>query len=525
MLQVLDPAAVRRWSRLAAETLGKAREEIDMLNVFPVPDGDTGTNLHLTMLSAADALDGLPPGAGAEVTWRTLAQGALLGARGNSGVIVSQALRGLAEVLGEAVGSGADLGRGLVRAADLARAAVSRPVEGTVLSVLAAVAEAVRDRGEDLASVARRAAKEARSALRDTPGQLDVLARNGVVDAGGAGWTIILESLAAVVTDSYTGRVDIPAPTHRLAVGTTGETGGAPGYEVMYLLDAGSAEVGALREELDALGDSLVIVGGDDLWNVHVHVDDAGAAIEAALRLGRPHRIKVTYLAGSGRIHPVARGRGVVAVAAGPALATLFEESGAVVVRREPGSSPPLAAVLAAIREAGSEVVVLPNDSGTREVAAAAAEIAREEGLVVGVLPTRASVQGLSALAVHDPLRRFDDDVVAMTEAAAHTRHGHVWVADREVMTSAGLAVPGDVLGVVDGDAALIGTDLTATALEVVRRMVSSSSELVTVLEGANAPDGLARTVLDHLAETRPDIEVVLYEGGQGGYPLLIGAE
>ncbi|MFF5208762.1 DAK2 domain-containing protein [Streptosporangium sp. NPDC000396] len=521
MLQVLDPPAVRQWSRLAAETLGKAREEINALNVFPVPDGDTGTNLHLTMLSAAEALDELPDDADAAVTWQTLARGALLGARGNSGVIVSQALRGLAEVLKTAEGRGADLGRGLIRAAELARGAVERPVEGTVLSVLSAVAGAVRDLSDDLASVARSAADAARSALRRTPDQLDVLARSGVVDAGGAGLAIILESLAAVITDSYTERVDVPAPTHRV----TPEPEEGPGYEVMYLLDADAAAVDALRRELDALGDSLVVVGGEGLWNVHVHVDDAGAAIEAAMRLGRPHRIKVTYLVGSGRTHPASRGRGVVAVAAGPALGAVFEQSGAVVVRRKPGSSPPLATVLAAIREAGSEVVVLPNDSGTREVAVAAAEIAREEGLVVSVLPTKASVQGLAALAVHDPLRRFDDDVVAMTEAAAHTRHGHVWVADREVMTSAGLTRPGDVLGVIDGDAAVIGTDLLDTALKVIRRMVSSSSELVTMLEGVNAPAGLARAVHDHLAETRPDVEVVLYEGGQGGYPLLIGVE
>ncbi|GAA3114468.1 DAK2 domain-containing protein [Streptosporangium carneum] len=524
MLQVLDPSAVRRWSRLAAETLGRAREEIDALNVFPVPDGDTGTNLHLTMLSAAEALDGLPGDADAATTWQTLAQGALLGARGNSGVIVSQALRGLAEVLRAADGRGADLGRGLVRAAELAREAVARPVEGTVLSVLAAVAGAVRDLRGDLAAVARSAADEARSALRRTPDQLDVLARSGVVDAGGAGLTIILESLAAVVTDSRAERVDIPAPTRRAAVEPVGPQEG-PGYEVMYLLDADAEAVGELRRELDALGDCLVVVGGEGLWNVHVHVDDAGAAIEAAVRVGRPHRIRVTYLPGAGRTHPVARGRGVVAVAAGPALGAVFERSGAVVVRREPGASPPLAAVLAAIREAGSEVVVLPNDGGTREVATAAAEVAREEGLTVSVLPTRASVQGLAALAVHDPLRRFDDDVVAMTEAAAHTRHGHVWVADREVVSSAGPARPGDVLGVIDGDVAVIGADLVETALETVRRMVSPSSELVTVLEGVNAPEGLTRAVRDHLAETRPDIEVVAYKGGQGGYPLLVGVE
>ncbi|GIH92419.1 DAK2 domain-containing protein [Planobispora siamensis] len=522
MLQVLDPPAVRRWSRLAAETLGRAREEIDALNVFPVPDGDTGTNLHLTMLAATEALDALPGDADAATTWGELARGALLGARGNSGVIASQALRGLAEVLGSGQGHGADLRRGLVRAAELARGAVERPVEGTLLSVLAAVASAVGDMTGDLAEVVRRAAREARDALLRTTAQLDVLARNGVVDAGAAGLVIILESLAAVVTDSYTGRPDIPAPAHKV-VAPEPEQG--PSYEVMYLLDADAAAVETLRAELDALGDSLVVVGGEGLWNVHVHVDDAGAAIEAGMRYGRPYRIKVTYLVGTGRTHRAAGGRGVVAVAAGPALGALFERSGALVVLRDPGSSPPLAAVLAAIREAGTEVVVLPNDSGAREVAAAAAEIAREEGIAVSVLPTRASMQGLSALAVHDPLRRFDDDVVAMTEAAAHTRYGHVWVADREVMTSAGLVEPGKVLGVIDGDASVVGTDLADVVLRVVDRMVSSSSELVTLLEGERAPGGLAQAVQDHLAGARPDVEVVRYEGGQGGYPLLIGVE
>jgi hypothetical protein len=214
----------------------------------------------------------------------------------------------------------------------------------------------------------------------------------------------------------------------------------------------------------------------------------------------------------------------VVAVAAGDGLAGLFREAGAVVVRREPGASPPLAAVLAAIREAGAEVVVLPNDSGVRAVAMAAAEIAREEGVTVSVLPTKASVQGLAALAVHDPLRRFDDDVVAMTDAAGHTRHGHVWVANREAMTSAGLCRPGDVLGVVDGDVSLIGTAVAQVAVEVADRLVSASSELVTLVSGADG-GSLAQVVQDHLGVVRPDIEVVYYEGGQGGYPLLIGVE
>jgi dihydroxyacetone kinase-like predicted kinase len=244
-LQILDPKAVRRWSRLCADALGRARAEIDALNVFPVPDGDTGTNLHLTMLSAAEALDALPGDADAETTWRTLAHGALLGARGNSGVIVSQALRGMAEVLKHAKGGGSDLRRGLAKAAEMARNAVARPVEGTVLSVLSEVARAVEGASEELAEVAGKAAAAARGALGRTTGQLDVLARNGVVDAGAAGLTIIVESLAAVITDSYVDRYDVPAPTSGFE---KPETAQAPGYEVMYLLDAGDSAVAALRD-------------------------------------------------------------------------------------------------------------------------------------------------------------------------------------------------------------------------------------------------------------------------------------
>ncbi|WP_433516117.1 DAK2 domain-containing protein [Nonomuraea sp. CA-143628] len=555
-MEVLDPPAVRRWARLAADALGGARAEIDALNVFPVADGDTGTNLHLTVLSAAEAVEALPDDVDAAVMWQTLSYGALIGARGNSGVIVSQALRGLAEVLKD----GADLRAGLLRAATLAREAVARPVEGTVLSVLEAAAQAVQEmpvqeapsRQEvrahevpgqevrahevpgqevrapevpgqevtgDLAAVARRAAGAARAALRRTPEQLDVLARSGVVDAGGAGLAIILESLERVITGSHSDRYDVPAPTSRIS--PMSEVGA--GYEVMYLLDADDAAVAKLREELDAMGDSLVVVGGEGLWNVHVHVGEAGPAVEAALRAGRPYRIRITYLAE--RTHTAGAGRGVVAVAAGDGIAALFEECGAVVVRRAPGTRPTLPAMLAAIREAGGEVAVLPNDEGAGAVATAAAEIAREDGVVVSVLPTRATVQGLAALAVHDPLRRFDDDVVAMTDAAGHTRHGHLVVADREAVTSAGVCRPGDVLGLIDGDVSVIGGTLEEVATLVVDRMVAGGGELVTLVTGADAPVRLAAHVEAHLRVIRPDVDLVVYDGEQGGYPLLIGVE
>ncbi|MGR6915047.1 DAK2 domain-containing protein [[Actinomadura] parvosata] len=514
-MKILDPPAVRRWARLTADALGQVRTEIDALNVFPVADGDTGTNLHMTLLSAAEAVESLPDDVDPAVMWQTLSYGALVGARGNSGVIVSQALRGLAEVLKD----GPDLRAGLLRAAVLAREAVSRPVEGTVLTVLESAARAVQGLEGEPYEVARQAAGEARAALRRTTGQLDVLARSGVVDAGGAGATIMLETLAEVIGGTSAGHYDVPEPTSR--VSPMGEVGA--GYEVMYLLEADDRAVAALREQLDAMGESLVVVGGDGLWNVHVHVPEAGPAVEAGIRAGRPHRIRITYLAESGRRDGA--GRGVVAVAAGDGIAALFEECGAVVVRREPGTRPALPAVLGAIRRAGSEVAVLPNDDGVRSVAAAAAEIARQDGVTVSVLPTKATVQGLAALAVHDPLRRFDDDVVAMTDAAGHTRYGHVTVADRTAFTSAGVCRPGDVLGMIDGDVALIGESVEDMATAVVDRMLAGGGELVTLVTGRQAPDGLTGRLEAHLKRTRPEVDLVVYDGEQGGYPLLIGVE
>ncbi|TYK48353.1 DAK2 domain-containing protein [Actinomadura decatromicini] len=527
MGEVLDGAAVRRWCGLAADALGRARTEIDALNVFPVPDGDTGTNLHLTVRAAADALDALPPGTGAPDTWRALARGALLGARGNSGVILSQVLRGLADVLGplDAPPDGAALAAALAHASALARDAVEHPVEGTVLSVLAASAAAGASAGADLAGVSRAAADGARRALRATPGQLDVLARVGVVDAGAAGLCVVLDALAAVLTDEYPERYEVPARAPGAKAPAPAAPSG-PSYEVMYLLDAPDDAVHPLRERLDALGDSLVVVGGDGLWNVHVHVDDAGAAVEAGLDAGRPHRIRVTYLhAATGEPHAPCTGRAVVAVTAADGLAALFEESGARAVRRQPGTVPPLAVLAEAILAAGDEVTVLPDGPEVHALAEAAAERARDAGARIEVVPAKASVQALAALAVHDPLRRFGEDVIEMTRAAGATRFGHLEVAAREAVTSVGLCRRGDVLGLIEGDVATIGADVAEVARRVLDRMLSGGGELVTLITGRDAPPGLAAVLEEHLRDVHPDVEAGVYDGGQEKYPLLVGVE
>lgn len=533
MLEALDAGAVRGWCRSAADALSSARADIDSLNVFPVADGDTGTNLHLTMEAVAEAAEKPPPGGEGETelaaTWRAVARGALLGARGNSGVIVSQVWRGLAEVLPVAGPCrGLALGEGLRHAASLAYAAVAKPVEGTLLTVVRAAGEATTGRGDDLGAVARAAADGARSALDRTTGQLDALTRAGVVDAGGAGLCVILDALVSTVSgrlpdSAHRSVVGVPESNPPVDAGTSAPAEG-PAYEVMYLLDARQEEVGQLRVRLGELGDSLVVVGGEQLWNVHVHVDDAGAAIEAGMSAGRPHRIQVSYLRPEVP-HPAAYGRAVVAVAAGGGAAELFARAGAAVVRRGPEGSPTLGQMLDAIRHAGDEVVVLPNEPEARSAAEAAAVRARDDGRHVSVVPTRATVQGLAALAVHDRQRRFEDDVIAMTAAAGATRFGEVTVASGPAVTSAGICRAGDVLGLIDGDVAVIGSDVRTIAVDLVDRMLSGGGELVTMVTGEDAFEGLADALLSHLRRSRPDVDVAAYTGGQPGCTLLVGVE
>jgi DAK2 domain fusion protein YloV len=557
-----DASAVRAWCALALDALGRAREEIDAINVYPVPDGDTGTNLYLTLESAAAGVEEAFAG-GARPSlaeaMRAMAHGALVGARGNSGTISAQLLRGLADGLDDkAPHADADqLCTALRRAADSARGAVARPVEGTVLTVASAAAVAAASAsaggGGDCGTVARAAYDGACEALARTPGQLETLGRAGVVDAGGRGLVAVLGALV----EALTGERPAATPVFRPAAGAPQaatapaeaacETGGhgadghgagddGPAYEVIFLLDGcDDAAVDRLRDRLDALGDSLVVVGGDGLWNVHVHVDDAGAAVEAAVETGRPHRIRITHFAAAAAAGRRAGGdaapaeptqRAVVAVLPGEGLAALCAETGAATVLAPPDRPVSTAELLDAVRAAHArEVVLLPNDDELRRTAAAAAEQARAEGIRVALIPTRAAVQGIAALAVHQPERSFDEDVVSMTSAAGATRFAEVAVADRQAWTMAGICQPGDVLGMVEGDVALIGSDVTAVALDVLDRMLSAGGELVTLVLDDAAPAALAATLESHVHDRHLAVDTVVHRGGAQGCPLLIGVE
>jgi uncharacterized protein len=534
---------VLRFVDVATEALAEAREEIDALNVYPVPDGDTGTNMYLTVSAARDALrDEVlgEPSSDLAAGLQAFRRGALLGARGNSGVILSEMLGAFAQRIaarksGERNAS--VVAEGLKQASDASYAAVGEPVEGTILTVARAAAEAGAARAADADARARdvvaTAAEAAREALARTPEQLQTLRDAGVVDAGGRGLSVILDAAETVLTGrrpmpvtTPIGQPSIPVPQ------LTGDlTEDGPAYEVMYLLDAEDDRILGLKQDLAPLGDSLVVVGGDGLFNVHVHVDDVGAAIEAGIRAGRPHRVRVTHFAdqvAEARQESIERsGRRIVAVAAGPGLAALFAEAGAVVVEGGPGRRPSTGQILEAITTCGAEeVVVLPNDPDSVRAAEVAARTAEsDEKLTVAVIPTRAQVQGLAALAVHEPGRTFAQDVLEMTATARHARHGAVTVAARRAITMAGTCEPGDVLGVVEGDFAVIGDDLYAVATDVLGRLLGGGGELVTLVTGEGATDDLAARCAAHVEERHPHVDVVVYDGGQERYPLLVSVE
>jgi hypothetical protein len=359
-------------------------------------------------------------------------------------------------------------------------------------------------------------------------GQLEALRRAGVVDAGGQGYVLILDALVEVMSGVRREVPDIvvPAvlPAEQPGPQDADEYGG-PAYEVMFLLEAPEDAVPRLRARLGELGDSVVVVGGEDLWNVHVHADDAGAAIEAGMSVGRPYRIRVTYLEVARRpAGPTARA--LVVVTHGQGVTDLLEASGVTAVRAPMAGRPSTAEMLAGIvHSAAGQVILLPSDKDSLPVAEAAAVAARAEGLRVAVIPTRSIAQSLSAVAVHDADADFDDDVVAMTRAAAGTSYAGLTTAIRSAMTNAGTCRVGDELGVVGGEIAVVGSDVQAVARSVIDLMLSKGGELVTVLLGEDAPADFMERLTRWGERAHPGVEFIGYEGGQPRWHAIIGVE
>jgi hypothetical protein len=424
------------------------------------------------------------------------------------------------------------LASALTAASQRAYTAVSHPKEGTVLTVARVASEAAQEAAQrtdgDLVAVGQAAADAARVALANTTTQLEALRRAGVVDAGGQGFLVVLDALVEVISGRRREMPDIVAPAiapDDMPGPQDAQEYGGPAYEVMFLLEAAEEAVPRLRARLGELGDSVVVVGGEDLWNVHVHADDAGAAIEAGMAVGRPYRIRVTYLEVARRPSG-STARALVVVTHGQGVTDLLEASGVTAVRAPVTGRPSTAEMLAGIVHSGAgQVILLPSDKDSLPVAEAAAVAARAEGLRVAVIPTRSIAQSLSAVAVHDPGADFDDDVVAMTRAAASTHYAGLTTAIRSAMTNVGTCQVGDELGVVGGEIVVIGSDVHAVARSVISLMLSKGGELVTVILGEDAPADFMERLTRWGERSHPDVEFIGYEGGQPRWHAIIGVE
>jgi DAK2 domain fusion protein YloV len=533
----LDAAALREWAHTAVTHLITRTDEINRLNVFPVADADTGTNMLFTMRAACSRVDAHEAADLAGVA-AALAEGALQGARGNSGVILSQILRGLADVTRGAADQrgvltdvdGPVLASALRHAVVLAEASVSASVPGTIVSVLKAAAGAAEEAascGADVAEVVREASDAAVIALEKTPQQLAVLADAGVVDAGGRGLLVLLDALTSTLTGRTPERAayepsgaGAPAPMSVIA---------PPGFEVMYLLHGCDHQcVEILRTRLERLGESVAIAasGTGGRYSVHVHSDDAGGAVEAALDLGVPSRIQITALSSARPSGGWIRDRAVLAIIDGDGAKILFEGEGAHVLRPEADASISAKHVLRALVDTGAaQIMVLPNGYVAAEELVAGCTAAIGWGIDVVPVPAGSMVQGLAALAVHDAARQAVDDGYTMARAAAGARHGSVRVATEEALTWAGTCRPGDGLGISGDEVLIVGEDLTAAGAGLIDLLLSSGGELVTVLTGDGVDPAVGAALHGHVHHQHLGTELVTYHTGHRGDALLIGVE
>ncbi len=545
----LDASALRDWAHTSVGDLIAHTDEINRLNVFPVADADTGTNMLFTMRAAWVQADASAGGDDVTGVAAALADGALHGARGNSGVILSQILRGLADVAAEAAAErggeladidGVVLAAALRHAVGLVVASMGESVSGTIVSVLRAAAEAAEDAGfdgADLAGVVIAASDAAVIALDKTIEQLHVLAAAGVVDAGGRGLLVLLDALCKIVSGhAPTRQVYVPSPPDaEIAVAAPAP----PRFEVMYLLSGCEPDgVEHLRQRLDELGDSVAIAAatsdGGGCYSVHVHSDDAGGAIEAALAFGTPSRIQITALAGApGSYAPGgwSRERAVLAVVDGDGAAALFAGEGAHVLRPDSDATDPMSAVTAkqllrGLVDAGAaQIMVLPNGFVAAEELVAGCTAAIGWGIDVVPVPAGSMVQGLAALAVHDADRQAVDDGYTMARAAAGARHGSVRLATEEALTWAGTCRPGDGLGIAGDEVLIVAEDIIAAGAGLIDLMLVAGGELVTVLSGAGVDPAVGQALQEHVHREHLGAELVTYHTGHRGDALLIGVE
>ena len=552
---------IRTCFPIAAAAVAEKAEEINKLNVFPVPDGDTGTNMSLTLNSVAKELAALPEDADMKAVAGAITHGSLMGARGNSGVITSQILRGLSEGLVDAkspVGA-SDVAAAFRRSVKVAFQAVRKPVEGTILTVLRDIstrADACEKERCTLQETLDAIVVEAYQSVARTPDLLPVLKENGVVDSGAFGFAIFIENFVAAVLGRETAAPEIAATFEstgdakdealsRVRIEANDDWEGSEYRycnEFLFKAEKPFDEDEALAH-LATLGDCELVVGAYPDFKVHVHSNEPNRVLEYMLQFGQVYEVFIHNMDmeshdRTAKIHAdedaaaeeaaaPPKPLGFVAVAAGSGEAEILKSLGVdVVVSGGQTMNPSTADLLSAVEQVNAEsVVILPNNSNIRMAAEAAASACSDRRVVV--LPTRSVPQAFSALFSVMPDSELDDVIDDMREAIASVRDGEVTHAVRDSAAADGSPIhDGDVMGIICDSIEVVGSDVAEVTLECIRRMQEEGEgDSCTILAGADMPDEEFEKIVSAIEEENPDLEVDAHRGEQPLYPIIFSIE
>ena len=539
----------------ASTRLNKQAEYVNSLNVFPVPDGDTGTNMGMTIENGAKEVADKPASTVGEVA-SILAKGLLMGARGNSGVITSQLFRGFSQAIKEKDElTGQDLALAFQSGVEVAYKAVMKPVEGTILTVSRGAAIGAKKKAEetdDAVEVMRAALEGAKAALAKTPEMLPVLKEVGVVDSGGQGLVFIYEGFLSALTGEYSASEDfvatpanmsemINAEHHKSVAGHVATEDITFGYctEIMVALKQGPTyskdfDYDEFRNYLNDLGDSLLVVNDDEIVKVHVHTEDPGLVMQEGLKYGSLVKVKVDNMRNQHEAQVEKEERqakpveekeyAIIAVVAGDGLADIFKAQGVdYIISGGQTMNPSTEDFVKAVEELNARnIIILPNNKNILMAAQSAAEVIDQPAAVV---ETKTIPQGLTSLLAFDESKSIEENYERMSASLGDVVSGSVTTAVRDT-TIDGLEIhENDNLGMVDGKIVVSNPDMMEALEETFAHMLDEDSEIVTIYVGEDGSEELANELAQALAEKYEDIEVEIHQGGQPVYPYLFSVE
>ena len=543
---------LRKLANAGLVWLEQNHQYVNTLNVFPVPDGDTGTNMLLTMRSAVARITESDDNHVGDVA-AEISQGALMGARGNSGVILSQIWRGLAKGLrGKEIFDAHDLAEAFQLASDTAYNGVMRPVEGTILTVIREGAEeaaVAAKQSRDLRYVLEQVMERCKDALERTPDMLPVLKQAGVVDSGGQGLVYIFEGMLRYVQGQMHELSEIEGQyTREMELLDTAQERAAPEdgqienpYDVQFILLGDDLDITEVRHHIDSMGDSTVVVGDEQTIKVHIHVKDPGEPLAYGVSLGKITDVVVEnmqlqmeeFINGPAQANggkgfteaAVQPGQiGVVAVAAGDGLAEVFKSLGvAHIVHGGQTNNPSTEEIYQAVQDLPTDkVIILPNNKNIQLAAEAASDLSSK---LVTVVPTQTAPQGFGAMLAFHPDGNLEDTVNEMHEAAQQVSTGQITRATRSVTLDGVEVEEGQIIGMVDGRLCASGPEIEGVLTDVLEGMDVAEREIVSIYYGAEVNEQQATAVANSIESTYHDVEVEVLPGGQAHYFFILGAE